>query len=126
MNKIPKRIKHFKKHELACRCCGMMNISELFLDALENARMIAGIPFVITSGCRCKQHNKTVGGKMNSKHLCSDEIETSAIDIRARNDYERGVIVRALFLAGIQQIGVNVDDNFIHCEIDTNWALWVY
>ena len=128
MNKIPKRIKHFNTNELKCSHCGELNINEKFLDKLESARMIAGIPFKITSGCRCPMHNHNVGGVENSRHLTNTGPDgTCAVDIAARNSIERGVIIRALFLAGIEQIGINIEKNFIHCEDDngTN-MIWVY
>jgi zinc D-Ala-D-Ala carboxypeptidase len=127
MKEIPKRIKHFKKHELACKCCGEFNINEEFLDKLEMARMIAGIPFDITSGCRCRLHNHAVGGNEHSKHkMNATDDGTCAVDIAARNDSERGIIVRALFLAGINQVGVNLQLKFIHAEVDEGFALWIY
>ena len=40
-----------------------------FLQKLDRARDVAGVPFIITSAYRCEQHNKNVGGKPNSAHL---------------------------------------------------------
>ena len=106
MNEIPNRIKHFTKSELSCHCCGELNINEKFLDKLESARMIAGIPFKITSGCRCRMNNYYSGGGKQSKHLIDIAPDgTEAVDIAAKNDSERGIIARSLFLAGILQIG---------------------
>ena len=127
MNQIPKRIKFFDKSELACHCCGELNINEKFLNKLESARMIAGIPFKITSGCRCRMNNYYSGGGKNSKHLIDTKPDgTEAVDISAKNDSERGVIIRSLFLAGIMQVGINKELNFIHCEDDIRPALWLY
>lgn len=127
MNVIPKRIKHFNREELSCKCCGELNINEKFLDKLETARMIAGITFKITSGCRCRMNNYRSGGGKNSKHLVTTDPDgTEAVDIAAVNDSERGVIVRSLFLAGILQVGINKKLNFIHCEDDFSPALWLY
>jgi len=130
MDYIPEWAKvYFTRKELACHCCGELNISEDFLYKLVTARKIAGIPFLMTSVCRCKKHNLEVTKKKDShsKHR-TDTIPngTEAGDITARNDSERGIISRALFLAGIQQIGINIDDKFIHCEEDSGYALWVY
>ena len=37
-----------------------------FLELLDNARDIAGVPFKITSGYRTKAHNREVGGLMGA------------------------------------------------------------
>lgn len=129
MKQIPKRIKHFKKQELKCSCCGEFNIDSNFLEKLETARMIAGIPFRITSGCRCVYHNSVVTRKLKSNSLHRTDTKpdgTKAVDIAATNDKQRGKIIRALLRSGIDQIGINTQDNFIHAEDDPGLAIWIY
>jgi len=129
MREIPERITRFTRGELACHCCGEMNISEKFLDKLEKSAIIAGIPFHLTNACRCKAHNAEVTKKAtsNSKHRTDTKPDgTEAVDIVAINDSERGIIVHALFEAGLPQVGINIDGKFIHVEEDTGFALWVY
>ena len=41
-------------------------MDESFLSMLDDARGIAGIPFIINSGFRSKSHNAYVGGKKQS------------------------------------------------------------
>lgn len=78
------KIKYFKQSEFACKCgCPPPGHSqgrysyELteewidtdFMERLELLRRAWGKPITVTSGYRCKQHNKNVGGGRNSKHL---------------------------------------------------------
>jgi len=105
-----KDFKYFTMDEFNCKC-GKNNISLNLVKMLNKAREIAGIPFVITSGCRCEKHNKEVGGKANSEHL-----KGFAVDIACSNSRSRFLIEKALFIVGFDRIGE--DDNFIHVGID--------
>ena len=61
--------KHFTRHEFACRCgCGFDTVDTELLSILEAIRAHFGKPVVITSGCRCPEHNEAVGGSANSQH----------------------------------------------------------
>ena len=81
----------------------------------------AGIPFVINSGARCREHNQVVGGSETSSHLTG-----YAADIRCRNGQERLAIVRGLIKAGIWRIGIA--RGFVHADIDPDkmQSMWVY
>lgn len=98
------------------------NMDEEFLQMLDNARHIAGIPFKINSGFRTKSHNKKVGGVSNSSHLYG-----VAADIKCDTDAERWVIVNALIQAGFTRIGIA--KTFIHVDTDEDKnsnRIWVY
>ena len=43
-----------------------INMDKTFLQMLDDARGIAGIPFKINSGYRTPEHNKKVGGKLKT------------------------------------------------------------
>ena len=61
---------HFNRAEFACRDgCGFDTVDSELLLALEQIRMHFNAPIIITSGCRCQQHNDTVGGSKTSQHL---------------------------------------------------------
>ena len=83
MNKINwETIENFTEDEFRCQCgCGICNVNVHFLCMLEEARRIAGIPFKITSGCRCKRHNKDEGGHEKSRHIATKYLACSACDI---------------------------------------------
>ena len=103
---------YFSPAELTCKCgCGLNNFSALTLAKLNVARETAGIPFVITSACRCPAHNAKVGGKPSSAHL-----RGHAVDIRTQTSSHRYIIVAALLAAGFNRIGLA--DTFIHVDDD--------
>lgn len=59
---------NFGTHDLGCRCgCGLCNIKQALLDALEATRAVRGLPINVTSGYRCPAHNAAVGAP-GSKH----------------------------------------------------------
>ncbi len=115
-------LKHFKISEFKCPCCGEVNMDMNFLLMLDAARENAGIPFKITSGFRCKKHNKEVGGKSDSAHLTGH-----AADIFTHSSSDRFKIVKALLGVGFRRIGIA--HNFIHVDNDSSkhWGvIWLY
>lgn len=63
-------IPHFQKSEMTCKCgCGLNNTDLRLMQILEQIRSHFGNkPVIITSGCRCPQHNAAVGGVQGSWH----------------------------------------------------------
>jgi uncharacterized protein YcbK (DUF882 family) len=78
---------------------------------LEQAREIAGVPFVITSGIRSNEHNAAVGGSPGSSHLTGN-----AVDIACTTSSDRFAILHALIEVGFERIGIG--SNFIHVDND--------
>jgi len=96
-----------------------MNLS--FMQKLDKAREIAGVPFFITSGYRTPAYNATLSNSV------SDSAHTRgyAADISAPINKEK--IVRALIAAGFNRIGEGA--TFIHADNDPNktpFAYWTY
>ena len=116
----------FKSKEFECGCgCGLDKVNPAFLWKLNRARDEAGIPFNISSGCRCEQHNKNEGGKPNSDHLCNPACEGA--DIKIRNGLERFKVVDAAFKAGFKRIGIA--KTFVHLgnrQTNPQVVLWIY
>ena len=98
-----------------------INMDQSFLEKLDKARDIAGIPFKITSGYRTKEHNKKVGGVENSSHLIG-----VAADIAVSSNQERCIILSALIQAGFKRVGIA--KTFLHCDTDPNKpnSFWLY
>lgn len=116
-------MKHFKEREFLCKCgCGLYNMDEVFLQKLDYAREKAGIPFVVSSGCRCRAHNEAEGGSENSDHLTGQGADIVGADV-----FFRWRIVRAAIAAGIRRIGLA--DTFVHLgdNLDNpHPVIWLY
>ena len=103
--------KYFKLDDFKCKCCGENKIGDKFVSWLDAAREEAGVPFVVLSGYRCKNHNKSVDGRSDSAHLYG-----VAADIKANSSHTRYRIVRSLLSVGFQRIGIY--PTFIHVDMD--------
>lgn len=104
----------FTPSEFSCQCgCGAgfddMNTDTLAM--LDEARLIAGVPFVITSAIRCEDHNYREGGRDNSAHLTGH-----AVDIEAEGSRNKFHILKGLMAAGFNRLGIYAD--FIHADND--------
>ena len=96
---------------------GAKFMDNAFLQMLDDARAIAGIPFNITSGYRTKEYNEDLlkrgyKASKNSSHLIG-----KAVDISVQSGNERYIILNALIQAGFRRLGVA--KTFIHCDSDS-------
>ena len=112
-------MRYFQPSEFACKCgrCGGgadRMVSDL-LDRLDEARAMAGIPYVISSGNRCPAHNKVVGGVADSAHT-----RGYAADIRCTDSHTRFAVLRAVLDAGFRR--VELAPTWIHVDCDPDKA----
>ena len=97
-------------------------MQDIFLEKLDLARELSGVPYVINSGYRTPQHNREVGGTPDSSHLTG-----WAADIRAHSSNRRLLVVKGLIEAGFNRIGVG--QNFVHADFDPSKSgnvMWLY
>ena len=97
------------------------NMSKEFLFVLDEAREIAGIPFIINSAYRSPEHPLSI------KNPSSSHIKGLAVDIKATDSITRFKIVQALIEVGFNRIGIA--DTFIHVDLDldkTQNVIWTY
>lgn len=114
-----KMFRYFQLSEFACGCCGRSEINIEFLTRLHEARVIANTTFVINSGYRCQKHNMEVGS------TSQNHTSGHAADIKARNNHKRGKILRGLYRAGFNRVGIRKD--FIHVDdMDKVQSCWLY
>lgn len=99
---------HFDREELKCPCCGKIQIDQSFINMLEEARIFAGVPFVINSGYRCHKHNTKVGSETNNHP------SGAAADILCANGPTRRKILKGLVFAGFERIGIG--RTYIHAD----------
>ncbi|KWT91837.1 D-Ala-D-Ala carboxypeptidase family metallohydrolase [Candidatus Magnetominusculus xianensis] len=109
--------------DFTCRCgCGLNNISAALVATLDKIRESAGIALKITSGCRCKTHNKAIGGKSDSAHL-----KGLATDISIASSHERYLVSKAAIDAGVERLGIGT--TLVHLDIDKDKpqkVAWLY
>jgi uncharacterized protein YcbK (DUF882 family) len=95
----------------------------MLLQHLDAIREKLGRPVTITSGLRCSEHNRAVGGRPTSAHL-----KGLAVDISCGSSIERYELLGALFtMPGFTRIGIARD--FIHVDIDVKKpqrVVWIY
>lgn len=69
------QVKYFKREEFKCGCGGRycsgypQEMDMRLVSMLDKMRSDFGVPITVTSGVRCREYNKEVGGVTNSKHL---------------------------------------------------------
>lgn len=120
--------KHFNSKEFECKCkvCDEQIVSEVLLEKLEQVRERYGKPISVTSGYRCPDHNKTIGGKPGSSHMSG-----LAVDISPS-------IITLDDLDSLYEICYNIFDNigdgrakkFIHVDVrepkNNGKRHWIY
>jgi uncharacterized protein YcbK (DUF882 family) len=119
---------YFTPDELACKHCGIVRLAPVFLDKLNQLRHAVGHAMVVTSACRCPEHNKNVGGKADSFHItsspwggcCAADISMASWTSQRRWKFIKEAMDRGW------SIGINFQLNFIHIDrrIDYAGAGW--
>ena len=70
--------KNLSRHEFECECgCGFDTVDIKLAQILQETadqflRASTGVDrvsIIIKSGCRCREHNESVGGSTNSRHM---------------------------------------------------------
>lgn len=102
--------------------CSMQDMSIETLTMLDNAREIAGVPFIVNSAFRTVAHEKSRGRDGRSSHTSG-----KAVDIRTTNSQNRFLILKALIEVGFTRIGIH--KSFIHADNDPKKSpevVWLY
>ena len=97
------------------------------IEALDNARDLAGFPFVVTSGFRTIAHNRSLLKAGYPASPKSSHLLGWAVDLRVDSSQRRYLMVEALLDSGFHRIGIS--KNFIHADMDPNKTpnvLWTY
>lgn len=112
-------IRHFKPQEFT----NPERMGFEFMLWLEKLRVTAGVPFVITSSFRSREHNASVGGASDSAHM---DTPCNAVDIgmRPRADdpnwnFTRFQIVSTAISLGCKRIGTYADGS-LHLDRTEN------
>ncbi len=104
---------HFNLREFQCKCgCGTVKISSRLVSVLEALRQELGVPFVITSGYRCDDHNMRVGGAINSYH-----VQGLACDIACPRGYTVEEFAKICLDHGFTGVGAYPSQGFVHVDV---------
>lgn len=100
--------------------CFLSDMDEAFMDRLQTARTLAGVPFVLNSAYRSKDYELRKKRSGNSMHCLG-----RAVDIRCVDSGTRYRIVECLIASGFRGIGIG--NTFIHVDDRDNVSLiWTY
>ena len=113
--------RNFSRSEFACRCCGKADIDPRLVDALQELRDLANAPIRVTSGYRCPEHNRAVGGAKQSRHLRRHAADIVIKSLSVTVMYELAEQVAAFRNGGI---GVYPEQGFIHVDIREGRTRW--
>ena len=98
-----------------------VNVIEL-IDNLNVLRQELGSPLYVNSGYRSPEHNKSIGGSINSQHLTG-----KAADIRS-NEYTpkqiKEKIEELIKIGKMKQGGLSAYNTFVHYDIRGKKARW--
>ncbi len=117
---------YFPDSELACGCCGKVELADGFLDNLNQLREAVDHPLIPASVCRCRERNAIKGGRPGSFHLISHPWKCCAADISTVNGSSQKLwnFIEKATASG-WSIGINWQKNFIHIDrrtdYDTGW-----
>lgn len=116
--------RHFHPEEfLLCDPpCFIEQMDHEFLTALDNAREIAGFPFVLNSAYRSRDYEIQKKGRSGTSSHCKG----LAVDISCLTGPYRIRMVRALLSAGFTRLGIG--KTFIHVDMDPDKvpSIWLY
>lgn len=91
------KITNFKLEEFRCKCTKSCDGYPVLLDKdllinLENLRVHYKNPINITSGIRCKKHNKEVGGSATSGHLKGKASDIYISNYSNKLDHRKNIV----------------------------------
>lgn len=99
--------------------CEMEQMNTAFMERLQTARTLAGVPFKLNSAFRSVDYEL-------SHHRTGKSLHTlgRAVDIKCVDAGTRYRIIEALIAAGFH--GIGVDNTFIHVDDRDLPLLWTY
>jgi uncharacterized protein YcbK (DUF882 family) len=112
--------KNFNLREFDCRCCKRVKIARELVERLQRVRDRAESPIIVTSGYRCPEWNKKVGGVSTSFHLRGQACDIIPKDISLPK--------LALFCIeeGFSDIIEYADRKFLHVGVYPSDDLYLY
>ena len=113
-------MRYFKLSDFDCQETGNNEMSEEFLEKLDDLRHECGFPFIITSGYRDPSHSIEARKAKAGTHA-----RGIASDIRINNGSQAYAIIKHAQSMGFN--GIGVAKTFIHVDTrDTTPVVWCY
>ena len=113
-------MRYFKLSDFDCQETGNNEMSEEFLEKLDELRHKCGFPFIITSGYRDPSHSIEARKAKAGTHA-----RGIASDIRINNGNEAYDIIKNAQSMGFN--GIGVAKSFIHVDIRKGMpVIWCY
>jgi|TARA_R110000868_G_scaffold51036_1_gene162324 uncharacterized protein YcbK (DUF882 family) len=113
-------MRYFKLSDFDCQETGNNEMSEEFLEKLDDLRHVCGFPFIITSGYRDPSHSIEARKAKAGTHA-----RGIASDIRINNGNEAYQIIKHAQSMGFN--GIGVAKSFIHVDIRQGMpVIWCY
>lgn len=110
-----KDIRYFTREEFRCPCgaCGGFPAepAEKLVRLADQVREHFGAPALPSSGVRCPEHNKEVGGVWNSYHLAG-----KALDFRVHGKTAAEVLAYVLTLPA--NYAYAIDGSYVHMDVN--------
>lgn len=117
-------MRYFNIKDFDCQETGNNEMSEDFLNKLDDLRHICGFPFIITSGYRDPTHS-IEARKTNAGRKAGTHAQGIAADIRINNGNEAYEIIKNAQSMGFN--GIGVAKTFIHVDTrKTMPVIWTY
>jgi uncharacterized protein YcbK (DUF882 family) len=91
------------------------------IAALQELRDLAKCPITITSGFRCSEYNRKVGGVANSRHKSGEAADIHIHGMDAKEMYRYALMIPTFKDGGI---GIYPQRKFIHLDIRDKAARW--
>lgn len=112
--------KNFSREEFKCNCgkCDYDTIDAGLVAALQDVRDKYAASVTVTSGNRCPEYNKEVGGSENSQHT-----KSRAADIQVKG-IEPSEIYQYLEWRYPNQYGLGNYKTFTHIDTRSTKARW--
>ena len=115
---------YFSPDELACSHCNGKGFIKSALDSFNSIREECGFPFIVTSAYRCPEHPIEKAKLKPGAHS-----RGTALDVKYKNDEQLITILRSALNHGVERIGINEQQRFIHLDFDVvnqSPAYWQY
>ena len=114
-------MRYFKIEDFDCSFTGNNEMSQEFLDKLDDLRHACGFPFIVTSGYRDPEGHPIEAKKPKA----GTHGQGIAADIKVNNGAEKYKIISEAMKMGFT--GIGVAKTFIHVDIRTTTpVVWSY